>query len=420
MHVRRRSYRDKRTGQRKTCANHTVYFRDHNEIKRELTGFANGRATQELGRRVERFVECRAAGCGPDLKLVRWLEAIPNRIKERLVAWGLLESTRMAATRPLRQHLADWKAALLAKGVTAEHPQLVTTRAGKVLAGSGFKFYRDISAGRVQQYLVQLREDTERNRGASIQTANFYLQAAKQFCRWMVRERRANDSPLVGLSGQNVRLDRRHDRRALTPDECRRLIQAAAAGPERGGMQGADRALAYQLALETGLRVREIRSLTRASFEFDADPPRLTVTAAYSKHRRDDTILLRTELAAKLQRAVTLNMPDSPVFRFPRSKNARARMIQVDLKAAGIPYCDQNGRYADWHALRHTFITNLARAGVHPRVAQSLARHCTITLTMDRYTHVLHEQEVDALSRLPDLCIAPTVVESGKTGTDGS
>ena len=70
--------------------------------------------------------------------------------------------------------------------------------------------------------------------------------------------------------------------------------------------------------------------------------------------------------------------------------------------------------------LRHTFITNLARAGGHPRVTQSLARHCTITLTMDRYTHVLHEQEVDALSRLPDLYIRPTVVESNKTGTDGS
>ncbi len=144
------------------------------------------------------------------------------------------------------------------------------------------------------------------------------------------------------------------------------------------------------------------------------------VTAAYSKHRRDDPILLRAELAAKLQRAVALKIPDSPVFSFPRSKNARARMLQADLKAAGIPYRDRSGRYADWHALRHTFITNLARAGVHPRVAQSLARHCTITLTMDRYAHVLHEQEVDALDRLPDLYIPPTMVESDKTGTDGS
>jgi hypothetical protein len=42
----------------------------------------------------------------------------------------------------------------------------------------------------------------------------------------------------------------------------------------------------------------------------------------------------------------------------------------------------------DFHALRHTFITNLARAGVHPRNAQALARHSTIDLTMNAYTHV--------------------------------
>ncbi len=185
-------------------------------------------------------------------------------------------------------------------------------------------------------------------------------------------------------------------------------------------MSGTDRALVYQLALETGLRVREIMSLTRGSFDFEADPPWLVVRAAYSKHRRDDTVLLRAELVTKLQQALALKMPDGPAFSLPRSKNARAGLLQTDLAAAGIPYRDQNGRYADWHALRHTFITNLARGGVHPRVAQSLARHCTITLTMDRYTHVLQEQEVDALSRLPDLCAKPALVESGRTGTGGA
>jgi len=49
---------------------------------------------------------------------------------------------------------------------------------------------------------------------------------------------------------------------------------------------------------------------------------------------------------------------------------------------------------------------------------QSLARHCTITLTMDRYTHVLQEQELDALRRLPDLSLPAKPVESNKTGTD--
>ena len=48
-----------------------------------------------------------------------------------------------------------------------------------------------------------------------------------------------------------------------------------------------------------------------------------------------------------------------------------------------------SGRVADFHALRHTFITRLARSGVAPAVAKSLARHSGPTLTMDHQTHTL-------------------------------
>ena len=45
-----------------------------------------------------------------------------------------------------------------------------------------------------------------------------------------------------------------------------------------------------------------------------------------------------------------------------------------------LSYRDDSGRFADFHALRHTFITNLATGGVHPKTAQTLARHSAITL----------------------------------------
>jgi len=64
---------------------------------------------------------------------------------------------------------------------------------------------------------------------------------------------------------------------------------------------------------------------------------------------------------------------------------------------------DGSGRVVDFHALRHTFITRLARSGITPAVAKSLARHSTIVLTMDHYTHVLIEDERAALDRLPTI-----------------
>src|SRR5207245_4402634 len=63
-----------------------------------------------------------------------------------------------------------------------------------------------------------------------------------------------------------------------------------------------------------------------------------------------------------------------------------AVMVKADLEVASIPYHDETGRVFDFRALRHQFISNLAAGGVHPKIAQVLARHSTITLTMDHYT----------------------------------
>ena len=98
-----------------------------------------------------------------------------------------------------------------------------------------------------------------------------------------------------------------------------------------------------------------------------------------------------------------------------------AEMFRADLEAAGIAYRDGAGLVADFHSLRHTFITNLARGGVHPKVAQSLARHSTITLTMDRYSHTLVGEHADALDVLPDLSAngRQTVRATGTDDTKG-
>jgi len=58
----------------------------------------------------------------------------------------------------------------------------------------------------------------------SIRSSNFYLQAIKQFCRWLVADNRTAENLLAYLSGQNPKTDIRHARRALSVDELNRLI----------------------------------------------------------------------------------------------------------------------------------------------------------------------------------------------------
>jgi len=95
-------------------------------------------------------------------------------------------------------------------------------------------------------------------------------------------------------------------------------------------------------------------------------------------------------------------------------------MLRGDLAAARIPYRDEQGRVFDFHALRHHFITSLATAGVHPKVAQTLARHSDINLTMDRYTHLAVADVAGGLDGLPELPSEPATTGTAKaTGTDG-
>ena len=80
-----------------------------------------------------------------------------------------------------------------------------------------------------------------------------------------------------------------------------------------------------------------------------------------------------------------------------------ARERAERTKSDYLEYADAAGRVFDFHALRHQFISNLARGGASPKEAQTLARHSTIMLTMDRYTHLGIVDLSAALDRLPEL-----------------
>jgi hypothetical protein len=90
------------------------------------------------------------------------------------------------------------------------------------------------------------------------------------------------------------------------------------------------------------------------------------------------------------------------------------------VAAAEVDFVDDSGNVFDFHAFRHQYISNLAAAGVHPKVAQHLARHSTITLTMDRYTHLSAIDVNAAIEGLPKLpCGEPQAVEQLATVTHG-
>ena len=269
-----------------------------------------------------------------------------------------------------------------------------------------------------------------RSEGLSKQTSNHYLRAIKQFARWLVRSGRVNKNPLVDIPMLNTRTDRRHDRRALTTDEFLRLIDATKQGSMIESISGSDRAMMYLLSIWTGYRKGEIGSLTESSFDLESNPPTVTVQADYSKRKRTDMQVLHPDIVICFQEWLSGKTFERDELLFPISKKAggierkTSKMMRIDLQSARdqwldeskfeqerlereksdfLCYKDHQGHYADFHANRHTFITNLARAGVSPKTAQTLARHSDIRLTMNVYSHTDLEEKTEAIHRLSQL-----------------
>jgi integrase len=161
---------------------------------------------------------------------------------------------------------------------------------------------------------------------------------------------------------------------------------------------GEIRARIYILSYMTGLRRTEIASMTPRSFRLDADPPTLTVQAACSKHRREDTLPLHPELVVML-RSWLVGLADDQVL-FPKLAKRRTwLMVKKDLERVEIPYVTAEG-VADFHAAgRHTHITELLRKGASLPEAKELARHSDINMTM-KYTHIGINDQARAVAAL--------------------
>jgi integrase len=242
-------------------------------------------------------------------------------------------------------------------------------------------------------------------RGVSVQTTNDYLSALKSFGRWLVKDRRTAENVFQHLEGGNAKVDRRHDRRELTAEELRRLLDAARTSPTGfRGLDGSDRFYLYAVACGTGFRASSLASLTPESFDLDAEAPVVTLAARHAKNRRTKVQPLPADLAELLRDFLRDKAPFQPLWPGTWARDRKgAEMLRIDLEAAGIPYAVEGPDgtlFADFHALRHTYLTLGGRAGIDLRTLQELAGHSTPTLTA-RYSHRRLYDLAAAVKKLP-------------------
>src|SRR5262249_36427959 len=159
--------------------------------------------------------------------------------------------------------------------------------------------------------------------------------------------------------------------------------------------------------------------LTPESFELDGEEPVVRVRGAYTKNGKEAVQPLPPDIVEVLRPYLAAKPTGRPVWPGYWADHA-ADTLRCDLDAAGIPYVTQGPdgpEHADFHALRHSYITALAMSDTNPKLVQSLARHSTFPLTYDRYTHVRRCDQAQAIRSLPSLL--PENRHAAATGTDG-
>lgn len=299
---------------------------------------------------------------------------------------GLADPFAEHCQRPIEEHIADFIADIQAKGRSEKHVVTMRRMLTAVNKQCGIATLNDLATAKIDAFLLEMARQ-----GKSARTRNSYRQAVLGFAEWCTLKGRLAANPLKSVSkaeGRRVR-----QRRALPVDELKRLLAATE-------KRSPERALLYRVAVYTGLRKAELAALRVHHLRLDNATPTLRLEGRFTKTKQDAVIPLIPFLAALLREHCRGKPGDTRVLRVSSKIHVR---IRKDLKAAGIPFRDEAGRYADFHALRKCTATLLALAGAHPRVIQQILRHSSIDLTMGTYTDATLLPLTEAVAKLPVL-----------------
>ncbi len=326
-----------------------------------------------------------------------------KRSRLQLERAGLIpqEKTVAAAQRNLALHLEDFLGVMCRNGKSDKYLANLEFRVGRLIKECPWNTAVDASADSFQTWLRLHPE-------LSAKTSNDYLEAGRCFFNWMVKSGRFAANPLLAVEKVKVLKDKRRQRRAYSDDEMRRLLAVVPT----------DRQAVYLMASQTGLRRSELAALQWGDLFLNDEPPVVKVRASTTKNGKQVTIRLRPELVTLLKGLRATKAPDEIVFkRFPRIERLRR-----DLKFAGIAAVDELGRHADFHSLRKTVGTNLAKAGVTRREVMDFMRLSDGRLADEIYTDINQLDTGAAVEVLPDYT-APTkpasLLASLETGAEG-
>ncbi len=335
-----------------------------------------------------------------------YIENMPSSIRDELIGIGLLKTKRDMSLPSLCTEFENWlRTSKHTHGFkrTKRNCDTVLSRVRKINKNCCFEKWADIQASKIETYLGGLNVVPE--------TYNGYVVMYKSFCGWVVDNDFADKDPVERRKLKMLAEPEKEPRRALTPSEVARLLEVTENAPYRYEATGHDRAVFYLIAVETGIRRERLLELMVGDIDFDSDT--ISLPASKPKQRKKVLRYLKRERARQLKEYVQGKGREERVFHLSL-KTRTAEMIKADLTntaivrpdgsvaVPSIAFRDAQGRKADFHALKYTYVTTLAQTGATEQEQKILAGHSTKGNMTYRYTTIDPERLRYIIEQMPD------------------
>ncbi len=185
-----------------------------------------------------------------------------------------------------------------------------------------------------------------------------------------------------------------------------------------------DMYLPILLCVTAGVRRGELLALSWSDVDFEKN----TISIRNNLVRGEKGFIIKPPKSEAGLRDIHLG--NQVMYELRKAKSKHFADIRLGIKPAStcpLVVCQENGEpytpdamSRKWkrflvahklpdislHGLRHSNATALMQAGVNPKVVQQRLGHSDVSITLNTYTHVLPEMDIDAASKIEDIMLA--------------
>jgi len=359
--------------------------------------FEGGERDPVTGKRRTRYVTVRGTKKDAQRDLIRLLAEVESGTA--------VEPKKLTVAEYLEAWLADHAQHRVSAKTFERYAEIVHKH---LIPGIGGQRLGKLSPLQIQAHYSALLTNGRRDGrgGLSTQTVKHHHRVLSQALRQAVRLHLISRNPAADVDPPRPV---RREMKIIDPEQTATLLKAARERPAL--------AVPVMLAITTGMRRGEILALRWA--DVDLDRASLSVTRTIEQTSKG--LGLKEPKTQRSRRTITLPALAVDDLRRHRKRQAEAllglgvrqhRDTLVCARPDSSPVSPRALTKAfallvaelklsiRFHDLRHSHLSHLLAAGVHPKVASERAGHASVSITLDLYSHLLPGMQEDAARRI--------------------